>query len=85
MEAEYVDDEHRPDMNGPEDPNNYHKDKAVTLVELSEFPESLDLRSGHPFHMQWAPIMSNPEISNLLMTKVSVCGEEVCISSLLSE
>ena len=85
LEAEYVDDARRPDMNAPDDPNTYRKDKAVTFVELSEFPESLDLRSGHPIQMQLAPIMSDPEISNLLRTKVPVCGEEVGISLLLSE
>ena len=92
MEAEYVDDEHRPDMNGPEDPNNYHKDKAVTFGKHSSeclpkvlttlepvVPKSFDLRSGHPIQMQLAPIISNPEISNLLMTKVSVCGVSVCV------
>ena len=80
MEAEYVDNEHRPDMNGPEDPNASRKDKAVTFGKDSEVPKSFDLRSGHPIQMQLAPIISNPEISNLLMTKVSVCGESVSVS-----
>ena len=79
MEAEYVDNEHRPDMNGHEDPNASRKDKAVTFGKDSEVPKSFDLRSGHPIQMQLAPIISNPEISNLLMTKVSVCGVTVCV------